>query len=133
MCLVLSADCRWSVTLYELSGAKKWSFSLPLICTEIHGSRRGAGNVEVIFPESHVVGGAPASSVADSIEPVSTSLAAADSSALAEKDIAALSPELRAQATDPKSRQGHRTLDGKFGRWPDTVTLQRTLFSVFSV
>jgi hypothetical protein len=56
-----------------------------------------------------------ASSVADSTEPVSTSLAAADSSALAEKDIAALSPELRAQATDPKSRQGHRTLDGSLG------------------
>jgi hypothetical protein len=112
---------------------KSGRFSLPLICTEIHGSRRGAGNVEVIFPESHVVSGAPASSVADSTEPASTSLAAADSSALAKKDIAALSPELRAQATDLKSRQGHRTLDGKFGRWPDTVTLQRTLFSVFSV
>ena len=95
---------------------KSGRFSLPLICTEIHGSRRGAGNVEVIFPESHVVGGAPASSVSDSTEPVSTSsLVAADSSALAEKDIAALSPELRAQATDPKSRQGHRTLDGSLG------------------
>jgi hypothetical protein len=94
---------------------KSGRFSLPLICTEIHGSRQGAGNVEVIFPESHVVGGSPASSVADSIEPVSTSLTAVDSSALAEKDIAALSPELRAQATDPKSRQGHRTLDGSLG------------------
>jgi hypothetical protein len=116
---------------------KSGRFSLPLICTEIHGSRRGAGNVEVIFPESHVVGGAPASSVADSTEPVSTSLAtadssaAADSSALAEKDIAALSPELRAQATDPKSRQGHRTLDGSLGGG-QTLSLQRTLFSVFS-
>lgn len=60
-----------------------------------------------------MVGGAPASSVSDSTKPASASSAATDSLALAEKDIATLSPELSAQATDPKRKARSKELGWK--------------------
>ncbi|KAL5647851.1 hypothetical protein ACJX0J_042206, partial [Zea mays] len=76
------------------------------------GGRRGA-NVEVLFPGSNVVGSGsatasdsvpPMTSNVDSTGPASALSAAADSKSLAEKAIAALPPELSAQATDPKRK-----------------------------
>ena len=67
------------------------------------GGRQRADNVEVVFPESNVVG-AQASSAADSTRPATASSVAANSLTLAEKAIAALPPALSAQASDPKRK-----------------------------
>jgi hypothetical protein len=74
-----------------------------MICVDMDGGHQRADNVEVVFPESNVVG-AQASSVADSTEPATASLATANSLTLAEKAIATLPPALGAQASDPKRK-----------------------------
>ena len=85
-----------------------------MTCSEFHaaGGRRGA-DVEVLFLGSNVVGSGsatasdsvpPVTSNVDSTGPASALSAAADSKSLAEKAIAALPPELSAQATDPKRK-----------------------------
>lgn len=93
------------------------------------GGRRGA-NVEVLFPGSNVVGSGsatasdsvpPVTSNVDSTGPASALSAAADSKSLAEKAIAALPPELSAQATDPKRKARSQDPGWKFGWWPDTT------------
>jgi hypothetical protein len=102
-----------------------------LTCSEFHaaGGRRGA-NVEVLFPGSNVVGSGsatasdsvpPVTSNVDSTGPASALSAAADSKILAEKAIAALPPELSAQATDPKRKARSQDPGWKFGWWPDTT------------
>uniref|UniRef100_A0A804QC43 Uncharacterized protein n=1 Tax=Zea mays TaxID=4577 RepID=A0A804QC43_MAIZE len=76
------------------------------------GGRRGA-DVEVLFPGSNVVGNGsatasdfvpPVTSNVDSTNPASALSVAKDSKSLPEKAIAALPPELSAQATDPKRK-----------------------------
>jgi hypothetical protein len=74
-----------------------------MICAHMDGGRQRADNVEVVFPESNVIG-AQASSVADSTGPATASSATANSLTLAEKAISALPPELGAQASDLKRK-----------------------------
>ncbi|PWZ30695.1 hypothetical protein Zm00014a_039548 [Zea mays] len=68
--------------------------------------RRRQDNVEVIFPESQVVGSGNPSSVADNtiLASASSASAAADSAALVDKAIAKLPADVRAQATDSKRK-----------------------------
>lgn len=72
-------------------------------------------NVEVIMPDSlgdatdlYASGGA-----------ASASSAAPDASALAEKAIAAMPPDLPAQAFDPKRKAKSQEPGWKYGWWPD--------------
>jgi hypothetical protein len=74
-----------------------------MICAHMDEGRQRANNVEVVFPESNIVG-AQASFVADSTGPATASSATANSLTLAEKAIAALPPALGAQASDPKRK-----------------------------
>ncbi|ONM30638.1 hypothetical protein ZEAMMB73_Zm00001d040145 [Zea mays] len=78
-------------------------------------------NVEVIFPESHVVGSGNPSSVADNtvLASASSASAAADSAALVDKAIAKLPADVRAHATDSKRKAKSQDPGWKFGWWPD--------------
>jgi hypothetical protein len=58
---------------------------------------------------------------AESRGPASALSATADSKSLVEKAIAALPPELSAQATDPKRKARSQDPRWKFGWWPDTT------------
>jgi hypothetical protein len=51
----------------------------------------------------------------------SASSATADSATLAEKTVSALSPELAAQAVDPKRKARSQDPGWKFGWWPDPI------------
>jgi hypothetical protein len=72
--------------------------------------RQRADNVELVFPESNVVG-AQASSAADSTGPATASSVATNSFALP--------PALSAQASDPKRKARSQDSGWKFGWWPD--------------
>jgi hypothetical protein len=60
-----------------------------MVCADMDEGRQRVDNVEVVFPESNVVG-AQASSAADSTGPATASSVAANSLTLAEKAISAL-------------------------------------------
>ncbi|AQK59749.1 hypothetical protein ZEAMMB73_Zm00001d053581 [Zea mays] len=83
--------------------------------------RRRQDNVEVIFPESQVVGSGNPSSVADNtvLASASSASAAADSAALVDKAIAKLPADVRAHATDSKRKAKSQDPGWKFGWWPD--------------
>jgi hypothetical protein len=100
-----------------------------MICADMDGGRQHTDNVEVVFPESNVIG-AQASSAADSTSPAMALSAAANSLTLAEKAIAALPPALGAQASDPRERLGHRTWDGSS---VGGLIRQRTLYNAYFV
>ncbi|AQL08002.1 hypothetical protein ZEAMMB73_Zm00001d047905 [Zea mays] len=80
---------------------------------------RRADNVEVLFPESQVVGSGNPSSVADNNDLASTSSAFVDSATLVEKVIAKLPAEVHAHATDSKRKAKSQDPGWKFGWWPD--------------
>ena len=100
-------------------------------CVEGDWRQKRAAGVEVIMPDPHfgedgdATGGggaatATASSAAGSTGAAATaSLTAPDCSSLAEKAIAALPPDLAAQAIDPKRKARSQDPGWKFGWWPD--------------
>jgi len=75
--------------------------------------------VEVIVPECNPKGGATVTSSVASAGVGSTSTAAPDVTSLVEKAIAALPPELAAQAKDPKSKARSQDPGWKYGWWLD--------------
>ena len=99
-----------------------------VVCSDFNGGCGRANNVEVLFPESNMVGSESQSasvpqvaSNAGSTGPASALSAAADCKTLAEKAIAALPPELSAQANDPKRKARSQDPGWQFGWWPDTT------------
>jgi hypothetical protein len=97
-----------------------------VVCSDFNGGSGRANNVEVLFPESNMVGSASQSayvphvaSNVDSTSPASALSAAADCKTLAKKAIAALPPELSAQANDPKRKARSQDPGWQFGWWPD--------------
>jgi hypothetical protein len=99
-----------------------------VVCSEFNGGCGLANNVEVLFPESNVVGSAsgsasvpPVALNADSTGPVSALSAATDCKTLVEKAIIALPPELSAQENGPKRKARSHDPGWQFGWWPDTI------------
>jgi hypothetical protein len=90
-------------------------FLIPLIHTE--SGRRRQDNVEVLFPESQVVGSDNPSSVAYNNDLASASSAITDSATLIEKAIAKLSVDVHAHATDSKIKAKSQDPGWKFGWW----------------
>jgi hypothetical protein len=88
-----------------------------LIHTEF--GRRRQDNVEVLFPESQVVGSDNPSSVAYNNDLASASSAITDSATLVEKAIAKLPVDVRAHATDSKIKAKSQDPGWKFGWWLD--------------
>ncbi|AQK89658.1 hypothetical protein ZEAMMB73_Zm00001d008362 [Zea mays] len=77
--------------------------------------RRRQDNVEVLFPESQVVGSDNPSSVAYNNDLASASSAITDSATLVEKAIAKLPVDVRAHATDSKIKAKSQDPGWKFG------------------
>lgn len=109
-----------------------------VVCSDFNGGCGRANNVEVLFPESNMVGSESQSasvpqvaSNVGSTGPASALSAAADCKTLAEKAIAALPPSLVHKQMTPRERQGHRTQDGSLGG--GQTQQRRILFSVSSV
>jgi hypothetical protein len=103
------------VDLYSIVHPIPYSFDT--LHTEF--GRRRQDNVEVLFPESQVVGSGNPSSVADNNDLASTSSAFVDSATLVEKVIAKLPAEVHAHATDSKRKAKSQDPGWKFGWWPD--------------
>jgi hypothetical protein len=101
MCCLLCHSVIWTglLNFYSCTPSVHQSILIPYSCTEF--GRRRQDNVEVIFPESQVVGSGNPSSVADNtvLASASSASAAADSAALVDKAIAKLPADVRAHAT----------------------------------
>jgi hypothetical protein len=121
MCCLLCHSVIWTglLNFYSCTPSVHQSILIPYSCTEF--GRRRQDNVEVIFPESQVVGSGNPSSVADNtvLASASSASAAADSAALVDKAIAKLPADVRAHATDSKRKAKSQDPGWKFGWWPD--------------